>query len=342
MTGNDPVTIHSDAKTLERTLKLFLEKPIAAIKEQFKIAGDTSNWTVKKAKDDVIKTKADSRFIRRILYRPFDKRVTFYSGNNSGFLSRPQFKVNSNMLFRNVGLLLPRQLSKNEFKHVFCSNLIPEMCAISTATKEQNQLFPLYLYLNASMDSKEADLTKEENFSKEFRSEIDSRYGKGISPEEILGYIYSVLHSPSYRKKYVEFLKIEFPRIPLAKDRKTFSQIAALGNELIQIHLLEMSPDSGYGDFIGKGDNSVEKINYSEDEKTGNLYINKNQYFTNVPKELYDFYIGGYQVIDKYLKERRGRTLTIDEVDNITSIINAVAFTIDQMSEIDKLTKEWV
>lgn len=344
MTGNDDVTVHRDSKSLGKTLKLFIEKRTEEIKEYFDIRQDTQNWTVQKAKNDVTKTKADSKYFRTILYRPFDKKVTYFTGNNSGFHSRPAMKVNANMLFKNIGLLVPRQLSKNEFRHVFCTNLIPEMCAISTAQKEQNQLFPLYLYNNATIDSNVENLTKEENYTTDFRKYVDKVYGKGISAEEIFGYIYAILHSPSYRKKYIEFLKIDFPRIPFTEDKDVFRAIAAVGSELIQIHLLEEKPNYPYGEFIGRGNNIVENPNYVAVKETGRLYINKSQYFDNVPQEVYDFYIGGYHVLDKYLKDRKkeGRELSYNEVDTIAAIIKALAFTIDQMKKINDLTKEWI
>ena len=342
MTGKDPVAIHDDVKSLEKTLKLFADKSVEKIKEELKIEQDTSNWTVLKAKNDVVKTKSNTKYYRKILYRPFDKRITYFTGNNSGFHSRPQMKVNSNMLLKNMGLLVPRQLSKNEFKHVFCTDLIPEMCAISTATKEQNQLFPLYLYINASIAGNGESVIKEENFTAEFRKYIEQLYGKGITGEEIFGCIYAILHSPTYRKKYIEFLKIEFARIPFPKDKKIFKQLAELGNELIQVHLMEEEADYPYGDFIGKGTNIVEKPNYFLDKKVGKLHINKTQYFNNVPQDIWNFHIGGYQVLDKYLKERKGRALSIDEVEVITSTTKALAFTIDQMKKIDTLTKNWI
>ncbi len=342
MTGKDAVAIHDDVKSLEKTLKLFADKPVEKIKDELKIEQDTSNWTVLKAKNDVIKTKSNSKYYRKILYRPFDKRITYFTGNNSGFHSRPQMKVNSNMLLKNIGLLVPRQLSKNEFKHVFCTDLIPEMCAISTATKEQNQLFPLYIYINSSVDNTSGSVIKEENLTADFRKYIEQLYSKGITAEEIFGYIYAILHSPSYRKKYIEFLKIEFARIPFPKDKKLFKVLAELGNELIQVHLMEEEADYSYGDFIGKGTNTVEKLTHVTDKKIGKLYINKTQYFTDVPLTIWNFHIGGYQVLDKYLKERKGRVLTIDEVEIITSTIKALAFTIDQMIKIDTLTKNWI
>lgn len=342
MTGRDPVTIRHTKNEIKGVLKVFNEKTEDQIREVLKTGEDSRDWKISKAKSDIAKTKSSDTLIKEVTYRLFDKRFTYYTGNAKGFHASPQFKVCKNMLYKNLGLLVPRQLSKTEFKHVFCTNSIPEMCAISTATKEQNQLFPLYVYINASVDNKPESVIKEENFTSDFRKYIEQLYGKGITAEEIFGCIYAILHSPSYRKKYIEFLKIEFARIPFPKDKKLFKVLAELGNALIRVHLMEEEADYSYGDFIGKGTNIVEKLTHVTDKKIGKLYINKTQYFTDVPLTIWNFHIGGYQVLDKYLKERKGRVLTIDEVEIITSTIKALAFTIDQMIKIETLTKNWI
>lgn len=342
MTGNDKITIHFAKQTLEKTLNTFEEKNVEQIKTEFKIDKDSSNWTVIKAKADVVNTKSNKRYFRNILYRPFDERITFYNGNNNGFHSRPQFKVCKNMLFENIGLLLPRQISKSEFRHVFCTRLIPEMCAISTATKEQNQLFPIYLYPDATLTNTQYKVSREENFTKDFRNYIDRLYGKGITPEQILGYIYAILYSETYRTKYIEFLRDKFARIHFTNDKKQFNKLSKLGSELIEVHLMEAEIDTGLGDFIGRGSNRVECIIFTEEKKTGKILINKTQYFSNVPSSVWEFQIGGYKVIDKYLKERKNKELSIDEVEKVTSIINSLAFTIAQMKKIDNTAKTWI
>lgn len=342
MTGRDLVTIRHTKNEIKDVLKVFNEKTEDQIREILKTGEDSRDWKISKAKSDITKTKSSDTHIKEVTYRLFDKRFTYYTGNAKGFHASPQFKVCKNMLYKNLGLLVPRQLSKTEFKHVFCTNSIPEMCAVSTATKEQNQLFPLYVYINATVDNKPESVIKEENFTSDFRKYIEQLYGKGITAEEIFGCIYAILHSPSYRKKYIEFLKIEFARIPFPKDKKLFKQLAELGNELIQVHIMEEEAEYPYGDFIGKGTNIVEKLTHVTDKKIDKLFINKTQFFADVPLTIWNFHIGGYQVLDKYFKERKGRVLTIDEVEIITSTIKALAFTIDQMIKIDTLTKNWI
>jgi len=333
MTGNDEITMHFNEKTLIQALNLFEEESPENLRQLYRIEKESSNWTVKKAKKDVIKTGSFSENIRICLYRPFDTRFTYFTGNSSGFHSRPG-TVSKNMLYENIGLLLPRQLSKQEFRHVFCTNLIPEMCVISSATKEANQLFPLYLY--------ESEDKKEPNFTDSFIEKYKKLYGSRVSPEKIMGYIYGVLHAPAYREKYIEQLKTGFPRIPFTEDKKLFEKLSDLGFELIQAHLLEKEFDSQYGELIGSGNNIVKAPRFVEGKKLGKIYINETQYFENVPKSVWEFHIGGFQVIDRYLKYRKDRVLGLEEIENVAKIVQSLAFTIDQMKKIDKLTNGWI
>jgi predicted helicase len=213
-------------------------------------------------------------------------------------------------------------------------------------TMGQDYLAPLYLY-NFQNDKKpqatlfdEADpfggKERVENFAPAFRKFIDEKYGKHYDPEQILGYIYAVLHSPTYRRKYLEFLKIDFPRIPFVDDAETFEKLSVLGWQLVQTHLIKEIPATPKVD-INKGSRLVEKPVYDENQQR--LYFNKDQYFSPVPKDVWEFYIGGYPVLDRYLKSRKGRTLTLDEIENIQNIVKLLAFTITRMQKIDEVWK---
>ena len=213
--------------------------------------------------------------------------------------------------------------------------------------KEVNYLFPLYLYpppegrekskrgLFEDIDPFQGK-ERIENLSPKFRAFIDAKYKHHHSPEEILGYIYAVLHSPTYRQQYLDFLKIDFPRIPFVNQRKTFEALSALGCELMQAHLLKAIPNTLTVD-VTAGDFAVEKPRY--DPQHERLHINKTQYFSPVPAEVWAFHIGGYQVLDKYLKSRKGRTLSLDEIENVQNVVNVLRFTIDQMKRIDECWK---
>ena len=163
-----------------------------------------------------------------------------------------------------------------------------------------------------------------------------------FAPIDILDYIYAVLHSPTYREKYKEFLKIDFPRVPYPKDKDTFWQLVKLGGEIRQIHLLESPTVEQYiTQYPEDGDKIVTKpkfVNSLEGlDVVGKVYINDTQYFDNVPQIAWDFYIGGYQPAQKWLKDRKDRKLEFDDILNYQKIIVALAETDRLMKEIDKI-----
>lgn len=313
---------------------------------------NNSNWDFVKVKPKLSKQIESNLY--QYSYRPFDTRYIYY---DPFMIERGdhRFAMAKHFLgLTNLALLTTRlngATGSKECDAVFVTDKISDL---NLYARGGSFVFPLYLFVEEPSNvlkepveyygnKKISDEVKPiENFKKSFRQFIDDKYQTVFSPQEIFQYIYTILYSPTYRKKYAEFLKIDFPRIPFTEDQNVFKQLAILGNELINVHLLQNQANYYYGDFIGKGDSVVEKPNFIVDNKTGKLYINKTQYFNNVPPEVYDFYIGGYQVLDKYLKDRKGRDLSSDEVDNVEKIIKAIAFTIDQMKKIDNLTKNWI
>ena len=259
-------------------------------------------------------------FLTPIAYRPFDIRNTFYTGRSSGFFARARGEVMPHLTSGDIGLVSARSNKSQEMDHVFIANAVTE-AKLGEATT-QSCVFPLRV-------------AGTENLSHAFRDFIDDRYGQHYDPEQILGYIYAVLHAPTYRKRYAEFLRIDFPRIPFAETPEQFEALSVLGWELIQTHLLKTVPRSKprLGDYTGKGDHMVEAVRYSPEEQT--VWINKTQGFANLPQAVWDFHIGGYQVIDKYLKSRKGRVLNLDEQTHVGNIAEALQFTIVQMDRID-------
>jgi len=199
--------------------------------------------------------------------------------------------------------------------------------------------------------SKNLDLNNKTiaNFTIGFTKFIKSKYKKEFTPEQISGYIYAILHSETYRKKYSEFLKSDFPRILFTDSEQIFEKISVLGFELIEKHLMKKTfafkELAELGNYPITGDNMVVKPEFKiiriENKIHQRLYINKTQYFDTVPEDVYNFYIGGYQVLDKYLKDRKGRSIA-DELFHITEIIKTIYFTIEQMKKIDKETKDWI
>lgn len=250
---------------------------------------------------------------------------------------------------KNLGLCTNRQVN-DEFRHVGVSRNIINDCTLSLATKERTYLFPLWLYPNENS----ADLLDEKNprpnlsprFLKAVATQLHlqqtGRHGlpDGLTPEDIFHYAYAVFHSPGYRSRYAEFLKIDFPRLPLTGNLELFRVLARLGSELTALHLLE-SPKLAQPitEFTGGLQCDVEKISWS-----GNtVWVDKAQTtgFQGVREDVWNFHIGGYQVCEKWLKDRgpkkgnRGRTLTKDDIEHYQKIVVALSETIRLMADID-------
>jgi len=233
--------------------------------------------------------------------------------------------LNNFILGENISLVMVKQFKTGDsYHHIFISNNIVESTLVSNRTSEIGYSFILYKYL-------EDGRIKKTNLKKEIVEEIKKTIGE-VSPEEILYYIYAVLHSQNYREKYKDFLKIDFPRVPYPKEAQSFKKLVKFGTELSLLHLLE-SPK--LNQFITTypivGADTVEKLAY----KKGKVFINSNQYFGNVPEVAWNFYIGGYQPARKWLKDRKGRTLTNSELEHYQKIIVALTETDRLMKEID-------
>jgi hypothetical protein len=166
-----------------------------------------------------------------------------------------------------------------------------------------------------------------------------------FGPEDVFGYLYAVLHSPTYRERYRDFLKLDFPRVPLTGDWKLFCQLAALGNQLVALHLLESpevkDPAGWITTFPTGGDNVVEKGFPKWHETTGRVQINPHQAFEGVPKAVWEFMVGGYQVAEKWLKDRRGRALSHQDIEHYQQVLLALSRTRELMAAIDAAIPGW-
>jgi len=261
----------------------------------------------------------------RISYRPFDTRYMHYTEKSECWINSPRSDVMKHFVGReNIGLMLCRQQKIKGFQHILVHRDIVESSYVSNKTSEIGSSFPLYLYTE--------DGSKVPNLKQEIVDEIEKIVGK-VSSEDVFDYIYAVLYSPSYREKYKEFLKIDFPRVPYPKDAKQFKALVALGKELRELHLLESPKVNQFiTTYPVAGSGTIEKLIY----KDGKVFINKEQYFGNVPESAWNFYIGGYLPAQKWLKDRKGRTLTNADIEHYQKIIVAMVETGRIMQEIDK------
>jgi predicted helicase len=250
----------------------------------------------------------------------------------------------------NVSLITSRLTKGETFKHVQASRHISEVICMSSKTSNNGFVFPLYLYPNARNDELQLDAKRSPNFARPFLNALaatlkltqEREHGlpKGIEAEDIFRYIYGVLHSRTYRARYGEFLKGDFPRIPLTSDIKLFRAVAAEGANLVALHLME-SPalDELLTEFPKKGSNEVEKVQYSEGDKR--VWINSGQYFGGVPKAIWEFQVGGYQVCEKWLKDRKRRKLSYAEIQHYQRIVVALSKTTQTMDKLEAVIPRW-
>ncbi len=345
-TKNDGLTIQFRKQEIEKVVTEFKEKSETELKSKYKLT-DTSGWTVKDAKNDLIQNNGE---YYKIYYRPFDIRHIYMTKKSGGFVGRPRLDTMKHFFSgNNLGLISVRQQSTFNFQHILVSNTIMESGAISLQTKEWGYIFPLYIYPNESEQqlslhsinrtpNLNTEIVKQivKNLNLTFINEKETTENT-FAPIDILDYIYAVLHSPTYREKYKEFLKIDFPRVPYPKDATTFWQLVKLGGEIRQIHLLE-SPtvEKHITQYPEDGTNIVTKPTYTN----GKVYINDTQYFNNVTDVAWNFYIGGYQPAQKWLKDRKDRKLEFDDILHYQKIIVALTETDRLMKEIDGINIE--
>lgn len=321
VTSRDDFVIDFDKEELKKRIKDFRnnEIPDDKIKNKFKLK-DKKNWKLADARKKVIEDEDWLNSINKILYRPFDIRWIFYDDK---VIERSRKEVMRHMLKENLGLITVRQVKAGEiWYHCWITDEIIESSYISNKTSEINYLFPLYLY---------SDSGKTPNFSPEFLKFISEKYDKTLTPEEIFYYIYAILHSPTYRKKYEEFLRYDFPRIPFVDDYDVFKKLSNLGKELVELHLMKKRLPIKVK-FDIPGSNIVERVKY----ENGMVWINKEQYFDGAPEDVWNFYIGGYQVLDKWLKSRKNRRLEGNDIEQFLQIVGIIRETIRLMEEIDK------
>jgi predicted helicase/very-short-patch-repair endonuclease len=535
-TSRDKLTIHSSKKEVEDLIHDFASLLPEVARDKYQLGEDVDDWKVSLAQKDLIDTGLKSERIVSILYRPFDLRYTYYTGNSRGFHCRPRIDIMRHMLAgNNIGLIVNRQIATEGFNHAWLTRLLVDYHILETANANA-YLFPLYLYPaegemnfdgNERRPNLNADFIKElegklgmgfrphpfefpspstergydvagvsspslraerelegevsdwhtkpelweklkpvarqmrkeptpaedimwqhlrdrqllgfkfrrqhsierfildfycseaalvieidgpiHQYSKEedaIRQEYIESYGlrflrftnddvinnlesvlsrisdelrkphpfnspktsspcppspkseKGVTsyspslhaerepegevftPEDIFNYAYAIFHSPTYRTRYAEFLKIDFPRLPLTSDKELFRSLAEKGSELVSLHLME-SPvlNTPITKYPVDGSHKVEKVEYNEDNRR--VYINKTQYFEGVPPEVWNFHIGGYQVCHKWLKDRKDRTLSYDERVHYQKIVVALKETIRLMEGIDEIIPGW-
>jgi len=335
VTSRDSFVIDFARSTLEERVREFFDADIPdhVIREKYGLR-DTRDWQMATARKGERHNYVWKERTCRCLYRPFDQRWTYY-GNSLIEMPRPE--VMRHMLGgQNLALITVRQVAEGVFNHVLVADTIVES-RITLSNKGIAYVFPIELDTNAQEPAP--------NVKDAFFEELTERLGgtrDSPTVRSAFNYIYAILHSPTYRERYAEFLKMDFPRIPLTSSGELFSRLAELGGDLVDLHLLrhEMLAHP-ITKFEGMGDGVVRKVRYHEDNRR--VCINETQYFTGVEPKLWEFQIGGYQVLYKWLKDREKvkRKLSYDEIDTYCRIVTAIDETIRLMAEIDRAIPSW-
>ncbi|MDX8378042.1 MAG: type ISP restriction/modification enzyme, partial [Mariprofundales bacterium] len=348
-THRDNFVIGLDKDKLSRRLEEFFNLELLDDEVRIKYTlKDNRDWNLSESRQE---NKFDRSKLLVITYRPFDIRPIYY---DSTVIDFDRMNVMRHLLQgNNLALVCPKQVPDKEVAGAIISNTITahkSFCAYNT-----NSIFPLYLY---PKEDNQQTLGESNERTPNLNAEMVEVIAKSLglafvaekvndaatfAPIDLLDYIYAVLHSPSYRDKYKEFLKIDFPRIPYPKDTNKFWQLVKLGGELRGIHLLESPAVEKYITSYPKdGDNFVSRKAtkkdwqlYDAENGLGRVWINDKQYFDKIPLIAWEFYIGGYQPAQKWLKDRFNRTLNFDDILHYQKIIVALSETDRLMQCID-------
>ena len=338
----DKANIFFTQKEADEMLYEFNNKTEDELKKEYGFK-DNRDWTVSWSKADLQKNPVIER---TLLYRPFDIRFINYTGTTKGIVGYPRYAILGCMIKHdNISLCTIRSNRDYHFD-VLVSNLIADKTLLSS--KDDISQMPLYFYKeNMGEEERIVNFNKDEyekiakgmNYLPSYDDNIlidpTSEYNGVLYPQDLFDYIYAVLHSPSYRERYKEFLKIDFPRIPYPTDWEKFRDLAEKGEELRQLHLMDGLPNSTGVTFPVSGTLQVDCFRWEQNR----VYINSEQYFEGVPESAWGFYIGGYQPAQKWLKDRKGMTLSFEDVKHYQHIIYVLQQTERIMQEIDSIIK---
>jgi hypothetical protein len=342
VTARDRFVIDFERDALLRRIGQFRDRNLtdSFIRQAYGLK-DTRGWKLPEKRRELAAMDDWRDYVVRCLYRPFDARWLYYHPHMVDW-GRPE--VMRHMLAgENLALITPKQ-HKDEFGAFATQSIGAHK---SVAAYDINYYFPLYLYPTAdraNLFAHDKPQEREPNLNPKLVAALAQAYGTEPTPEEIFHYIYTVLYAPTYREQYTEFLRMDFPRVPFTADRKLFQKFAALGARLTALHLFnspELDPPACR--FDGKGDSRVGKgrtagLRYESDEER--VYISVTQYFAPVPEAVWSFHLGGYQVCEKWLKDRQERRLEVDDIRTYCRIVTALGLTLDIQKQIDRLYAE--
>jgi predicted helicase len=358
-THRDHFAIDFDAASLQQRIGALRDQSISDrdYADRYRVS-ESPEWQLVKARQMLRSDRAWQTKIIPCLYRPFDWRFGYFS---EAIMDRPRPELCRHMTHPNRSLNVTRQTKAEHWRNAVVANAPTP--ALYTEIKDGSNAFPLYLYPEAPKEHQLPGLEertaapggRRANLSPAFIAAAKTQLGmewledgKGdrqqtFGPEDVFSYLYAIFYAPTYRERYAEFLKMDFPRLPLTSNPGLFRALAALGDELVRLHLLE-----GHlpltTTYPVKGNDVVETVQYTPpvpDKEPGRVWINKTQCFAGVQPEVWEFYVGGYQVCQKWLKDRKGRTLTHAEKEHYQKIVTALAETIRLMAAVDEIIEDY-
>ncbi|MGB8346330.1 MAG: type ISP restriction/modification enzyme [Ktedonobacteraceae bacterium] len=375
-TARDGLAIQETKTELQTVLRDFVSLPVEDARQKYKLGADSRDWQVGLAQKDVLSSKLRESYIQPVAYRPFDTRFTYYTGISRGLICMPRSEVMQNMIDGdNLAICFMRNSREQIVSNFYAVRYIADKTILSSA--DNANAAPLYLYPDPTKKNTlfDADIPstapggRRPNLAPAFIADMSAKLdmqfvadGGGdlqttFGPEDVFDYLYAVFHSPAYRARYAEFLKIDFPRLPLTTDADLFRALCGLGQRLVALHVMEAF-GAALPSFPERGNNMVEKIEYrvtprdtrvgatlavalpSDEPERGRVYINAAQYFDGVPPRVWEFHVGGYQVCHKWLKDRKGRVLSYEDINHYRRVVAALAETITLMEQIDAAIEE--
>jgi len=358
LTARDRFVIDFDKTPILNRIKTFLDRRLSndEVQDQLELSENYA-WRISDARQALGSEDDPEAFIRNIYYRPFDIRKIIY---HPAVVWRIRDKVMKSLSREgNIALITSRMTKGEDFAHALISRDIVEVISISPKTSNNAFVYPLFVHgkgesLFSSDSAPNFDPKFLNNLAAALKLPQDGPHGlpNSLEPENIIYYAYSIFYSPSYRERYKEQLKFDFPRLPLTGQRNLFNALAQLGNELAEIHLLESPqlditltklncPKNPMVGQVGWSDDTVWLDAKKTNARAGQRAVTPGSIgFRGVPEAVWDFRIGGYQVCHKWLKDRKSRRLSDNDVEHYEKIISAISETIRIMGEIDEVTEE--
>ncbi|MFX0098377.1 MAG: type ISP restriction/modification enzyme [Candidatus Hodarchaeota archaeon] len=324
ITARDKFTIKRTREEVRDTIRAFVALDPEAAREKYALGDDARDWKVAMAMDDLKSSGLKEENIQKILYRPFDYRYTYYTGRSRGFHCMPRGETMDSMKMEgNIGLLTRRQMLPNRpCNYFFVVDCLVSDGVIRSDNKGGESIYPLYLY--------DDEGSRKSNIDPRLLEELAERYGINVMPGEILHYAYALFHNTKYREKYAAFLRLDYPRVIFAGTLKEFERMVRLGKQLVELHLGRIYIETSIA-FKGDGSNAVEGAKFDQ----GKVFINEKQYFEPVDIGTWEFYIGTYKVLEKWLKSRKGETLQEKDVQDFKQTCEIIGETMLLMKEIN-------